>query len=209
MPIPQESQIAFYGTVISHIIISSVIIAISYLRRNERTKFLPLLFGINLGVFLSIVFVVINYSEFQPIDFVAFLGYSLIVSYVVTIEIPGYVLLSKHDANLVNILQNLRQKSITLNYNFDSLDEIRKYFNENKKILNSTVIDQLAENFIKRCETIKNLDKSLYETMIKEIGEEIQHISSRSKHPFPKLIEIFSLAGISFLMGQFLNHILS
>ena len=51
-----------------------------------------------------------------------------------------------------------------------------------------------------------NLDKSLYEVTIKEIGEQIQQISARSKHPFPKLIEIMSLAGISFLLGQFLNH---
>lgn len=208
MPAPQEVQIVLYGTIIAHIIISGIVIAIGYLRRNERTKILPLLFGINLSFFLSIIFIGINYVEFQPIDFVAFLGYSLIVSYIVTIEIPGYVLLSKHDANLVNILRNIRQKSIQLSYNFNSLDELKGYFNKNKKILNSTIVDQVTENFIKRCETIKNLDKSLYEITIKEIGEEIQHVSSRSKHPFPKLIEILSLAGISFLLSQFLNYLL-
>lgn len=207
MPTPQEMHVVFYGTVIAHIIISGIIIVISYLRRNERTKFLSLLFGINLGVFLSIVFIGINYVKFQPIDFVAFLGYSLIVSYVATIEIPGYVLLSKYDTNLVSTLRNIRQKSIQLSYNFDSLGELKEYFNENKKILNSTVVDQITENFIKRCEIIKNLDKSLYETTIKEVGEEIQRISSRSKHPFPKLIEILSLAGISFLTGQLLNYL--
>lgn len=208
MPLAQESLMIFYGAIIVHGIISTIIIVVGHIQKTERTKFLPLLFGINLAVFLAILFAGTNYLQLQAIDFVAFLGYSMIISYVITIEIPGFILLSKHDVNLVDTLQNLRERSIQLNYNFDSIIDLRKYFDKNKKILRSTVITSLTDNFIKRCETIKNLDKSLYEVMIKEIGEQIQQISSRSKHPFPKLIEIMSLAGISFLLGQFLNHFL-
>ena len=55
---------------------------------------------------------------------------------------------------------------------------------------------------------MKHLDRIHYDTTVKELGERIQQISDGSKHPFPKLIEILSLAGISFLIGQFLTHLL-
>ncbi len=203
-----DIQIIFYVGIISHIIISSIITIIGHLRKNERIKHLPILFGINAFTFLITVFVVTHYANFQIIDYVAFIGYSVIVSYVLTIEIPGYILLTKYDSKLIQILQNLRQKSIQLTYNFGSLDDLRQYFNENKETISSSTVTDLLDSFIQRCETIKNLDKSLYEISIKELGEQMQQISSRSKHPFPKLIEIFSLAGISFLLGQFLTYLL-
>lgn len=207
MPLTQELQIIFYSAILSHVSISIIIMIVGYVRKNERTKYSPLLFGVNLLVFLSTVVVGTNYLDFQLIDFVSFVGYSLIISYVLTIEIPGYILLSKYDSKLVEILQNLRQKSIQLNYDIDSVDNLRTYFDENKKALNSVTTNELLDSFIKRCKTIQNLDKSLYEVTVKELGEHIQFVSRRSKHPFPKLIEILSLAGISFLLAQFLNQL--
>ena len=207
MSLTPELQIIFYSVIATYIVVTITITIVGYLRRNERTNQLPILFVVNALVFLISVLAGTHYIDFQIIDYVAFIGYSIIISYVITIEIPGYVLLSKHDSTLTVILQNLRQKSIQLNYNIDSVGDLRKYFNENKDTLSSITINELLDSFIKRCETIKNLDKSLYEVSIKELGEQMQQISSRSKHPFPKLIEIFSLAGISFLLGQFLNYV--
>ncbi|QLH11259.1 hypothetical protein [Nitrosarchaeum sp. AC2] len=207
MALTDALQIIFYGIIASHIIVSIIIIIIGYLKKNERIKHLPILFAINAFVFVLLVSIGTYFIDFKLIDFVAFIGYSIIISYVVTIEIPGYFLISKYDSNLTDVLQNLRQKSIQLNYNFDSVIDLRTYFNENKNTLSSITINELLDSFIKRCETIKNLDKSLYEITIKELGEHIQSTSSRSKHPFPKLIEIFSLAGISFLLGQLLNYV--
>ena len=206
MQLTSELQIIFYGVIVIHTIISVIITIIGYIIKNERTKYLPVLFGVNAIIFLIVVLVGTYYIDFQTIDYVIFIGYSVIVSHVITIEIPGYILLSKHDSKLIDILQNLRQKSIQLNYDIDSLDDLRKYFDGNKETLSSSTVNELLNSFITRCETIKNLDKSLYEISIKELGEQIQQISSRSKHPFPKLIEIFSLAGISFLLGQFLIY---
>ena len=200
-----NSELLFIVSFLTHLIISITIIVISSLKKTQRTKYLPLLFGINCIMFLSIISIIPNFVELEPIDFFAFIGYSLILSYVIVIEIPGYILLSKHDSNLEKILQDFRQNCIQLNYDFNIVS-LRNEFNINENIFNELNTKQLIENFIKRCETIENLDSTLYGITIKEIGEEIQYIS-RSKHPFPKLIEIFSLAGLSFLLSQFLTHL--
>ena len=207
MALTEELEIIFYIALIFHIIVSVVIIIVGIRYINERTKYLPFLFCVNMMVFVASILIGTTFVDFQIINYVAFMIYSMIIGYVVTIEIPGYVLLSRYDSKLTTILQNIRRKSIQLNYNIDEIKDLRSYFDNNKQNLSSIIISDLVESFLKRCETIKNLDKSLYEITVKELGEQIQFITSRSKHPFPKLIEIFSLAGISFLLMQFLNYI--
>ena len=208
MHIPQNSEILFYVAIVAHLSISVIIIIVGIIHKTDRIKHQPILFGINLAVFLAIVFVGSHYLEFSNLDFVSFLGYSLIVSYVITIEVPGYILLSNYDKNLVKILQSIRKNTIDLNYNFEKINDLERTFEENKTMLKTISIDEFIDQFVKRCKTIQNLDKSLYEITVKELGEHIQFVSRRSKHPFPKLIEILSFAGISFLLAQFLNHLL-
>ena len=104
MVLTEEVQIIFYVALIFHIITSVVIIVASIIQRNERTKYMSFLFGVNTIIFAVTILLGNHIVDFQIIDYVAFVGYSIILSYVVTIEIPGYVILSRHDSNLTSIL---------------------------------------------------------------------------------------------------------
>lgn len=207
MTILPGAETLFYATITVHTIISIVIIVLGWLHRTDRTRRMPILFGINLGIFLIGAFIGINYFEFTKIlDLVSFLGYLIISCYVVAIEIPGYILLSRYDQRLADAMQNIRRQTISLNYDFGNLSTLQSTCQTNRTELESVSIYDILEEFVKRCTIIGNLDSQLYNLALKELGEQIKSVSERSKHPFPKLIEIMSLAGISFLLGQFLNH---
>jgi hypothetical protein len=78
---------------------------------------------------------------------------------------------------------------------------------ETNKFLSKEQIDDLLFDYIKECDRTGNFDKFLWELSITEITSTIGRISSRSKHPIPKLIDILSLAGISFLIAQIIDFL--
>lgn len=210
MSLPTGTEPLFYSIIVAHLIISVIIIIVGFTRKTERTKNLPILFIVNLAIFLTASFVGSTYLQFgKSMDFFAFMGYVVIGSYVIAIEIPGYLILSKYDSDLTKILLDTRKKIIDLNYKIEGTGELNTYCQSNKKMLDDVSLYSIIDSFVKRCIAISNLDQSLYQITIKEIGEQVNVVSNRSKHPFPKLIEIMSLAGISFLLSQFLNHFFS
>lgn len=205
--IVQDLQNVFYIVIAIHLIISVVIIVSGFLHRKERTRILPLLYVANLGAFLIASFAgSIFYDITETLELVVFFGYAIIASYVISIEMPGYLILSRYDDKLLDALQDLRKKIISLNYNLGNISDLETFCQKNEKQLETVFISDVLNEFIKSCKTTKHLDTSLYEVALKEVGEAINTVSTRSKHPFPKLIEIMSLAGISFLLSQFLNH---
>jgi hypothetical protein len=119
---------------------------------------------------------------------------------------PGYLKLSLYDENQLKKLENLRSKLIEMRYSFDkSFEDLKKDLQENAFVLKEEKIDDLLNKFVVVCDRIKNLDVSLWSLTLEEITERINNVSKRSKHPFPKLIDIISLAGLSFLLAQFLK----
>ncbi len=208
--IVQDIQNVFYVVIGIHVAISIIIISTGFLHRKDRTRALPFLYIINLGIFLVASFVGSSYYDVStPLDLIVFFGYVIIASYVISIEIPGYILLSRYDDKLLDVLQDIRRKTVSLKYNIEKIQDLQTLYQKNRKQLEAIFVYDMLEEFTKSCNTIKNLDTSLYEVTLKEVGDRIGSVSDRSKHPFPKLIEIMSLAGISFLLSQFLAHFFS
>jgi hypothetical protein len=209
MPFPAGYEFVPPVALAIHAIGSGIITAYHVKKKTERTKHFPLLFLINLVLFTVIVLVGYYIWDFQQlIDVLALIAYALVGAYVAAIEIPGYILLSRFDERLADSLQTFRQKVLMLNFGFSGFPEVESAFNSLKKPLKDLTIDDVVGHFVESCKRIKQLDRTHYDITVKELNDRIQHVSDRSKHPFPKLIEILSLAGISFLIGQFLSHFL-
>lgn len=203
----QDLHNVFYVVIGIHVIISIIIISMGFLHRKDRTRVLPFLYIINLGIFLTASFIgPIYYDVSKIIDLIIFFGYVIIASYVISIEIPGYIILSRYDDKLLDVLQDIRRKTVSLKYNLEKITDLQTLYQKNRKQLETIFVYDMLEEFTKSCSVIKNLDTSLYEVTLKEVGDRIGSVSERSKHPFPKLIEVMSLAGISFLLSQFLVH---
>ena len=130
-----------------------------------------------------------------------------IIAYAIIIEVPIYYLLNEYDKKLINILSSIRSNLISLNYDYNKLINIREIIKENKIILDNMPLYTLLLDFIDLCERVKNYDKNMLHIMIEEVNLNINMIQSLEKHPFPELIKIISLTGISFLLAE-LYHLI-
>lgn len=209
MAVPVGYEHVTYIAIAIHAIVSGIFVIYNLKNKKERTKWFPLLFLSNLGFFIALILGFPYYWNFnEGIDFMSLIAYSVLGSYVATIEVPGYILLSKFDDKLSDDLQNIRKNIIMLNYDFKDSSDLECKVSSMKIRLKDLSLDDILEGFATSYKRMNQIDKTLYDITLKELGEKIHHISIRSKHPFPKLIEIMSLTGISFLIGQFLNHFL-
>jgi hypothetical protein len=209
MAVPIGYEYVAYIAITIYAIISGILVIYNLTNKRERTKRFPLLFLSNFGLFIALILIAPHYWNFgDGIDFMAFIAYSVLGSYIATIEIPGYLLLSRFDDKLSDDLQNIRKGIIMLNYDSKDFNDLESRINSMTVRLKDLSLNDIVEHFVASFKRMQQIDKTLYDITLKELGENIQHILSRSKHPFPNLIEILSLAGMSFLIGQFLNHFL-
>ena len=148
-------------------------------------------------------------SYLQPVvsmlSALADIVYSVIGAFVFGIEIPGFVLLSKFDDKLVERLKLVRKELISISYSFDNVAKLKSLAKNNEEMLQAAQLDELVNDFISSCERMRNLDKTFWGMVLGEVTTSIKAFAERSKHPFPKLVDILSLAGLSFLLAQFLK----
>jgi hypothetical protein len=132
--------------------------------------------------------------------------YSLVGAFVIAFEIPGFLLLSRFDGRIVDSLEKTRDDLLAISYSFDTkLSQLRDGWSRRRDALSSTHLYPLVESFISTCERIKNLDKTFWQLVLSEVTLSIKSFSERSKHPAPKLIDILSLSGLSFIIAQLLK----
>jgi len=197
-----EAAVAFHST---------VIIALAYWLRANKDNRKKLLWKLAILEVVVFPFVILAASYIQsPISMVAVLSdivYSIVVTFVGTVEVPGFLLLSKFDGTIVDALENTRKELVIIGYSFDHLAQLNAIYTDNEENLRSASLYTLIGDFIGACERMKNLDKSFWALVIGEVTLSARSFSERSKHPFPKLFEILSLAGLSFLLAQFLRLI--
>jgi len=175
--------------------------------RNERiSRFL--LYSVAV-LYVSLIFFlcVLKYNiAAEYLDLLLGFASLPILSFVIAVEIPGYVHLSSYDSENLKILKKIRKSLVTVNFNLESslatLQEIVK--NKAEHLENMGVLDSV-QYLTMSIERTKNTDRTLLVSTINEINWVIRDISQQSKHPFPKLIDIFSLTGLSFLLAQILK----
>lgn len=199
----------FWLSIIVHTVLISVLLVFVASEHNKRKSLLifPLIAE---GVFFLIIFsIIIHY--YPPSNFLLFgtiLVYSVIIAFVFALEIPGFVLISRHDQKVVNGISRVRSTLVPLIYAFGKThEEFENASSTNEEYLKETNLFDLVDDFIEYCKQLKNLNEKFWELLLTELTRTIEVYNKRSKHPYPKLIEVLSLTGLSFLIAQFL-HIL-
>ena len=82
------------------------------------------------------------------------------------------------------------------------MSELKKILSKNENNMSDLTLLYLIQGFIEVCERIKNIDDSLLNASIEEINYQLNIIENQDKHPFPILINILSLTGISFILAE-------
>jgi len=201
-----EFLLVLLSVLLHSVIIISLLISIK-VRRNQRNSLLifPLVAE---GLSFPIIFVVLlsNYSPSLLFSFGVLLVYSIIAAYVCCLEIPGFFLISSFDEKVSKGLTELRTKLLPLKYDYiNHINEFNDASSENYALSVDSNLFSLVGDFKKYCEEVENLNEKFWEILIAELTRSIAFYRERSKHPYPKLIEVLSLTGLSFLIAQFLH----
>jgi hypothetical protein len=139
-------------------------------------------------------------------EFTTFLVLITVASYVFLVELPGFLILTEYDAKTLVILFDVRGLLVSMSYSFqDNLSQLKTKVAAGRERLDELNLAQLTDHFVRSSESMGNIDKNLYALVLNETTRAIERVSLASKHPFPKLLEVLSLSGLSFLIAQVLR----
>ena len=174
--------------------------------KNNRTKNLWILIILN-GFFFSLGLLALFFFLPQtPLNILSWVVYDFLITYALCIEVPAYLKISNFDENLLKILKDLREELIGMQFSFrNHLQGLKAKRTDNVAYLNGENLDRLLEDFIKLSDKLGNLNDKVWSLTLNETSNFIDEVTKRSKHPFPKLIDILALSGLSLLLAQFLK----
>lgn len=174
--------------------------------KNNRTSILWKLTILNFSFFSAGLIALTFFLPQSPLNIFSWIVYDLLITYVLCIEVPAYLKISNFDDNLANILKGLREELIEMQFSFGvHLQNLKTKRNDNISYLKGENLDKLLEDFIAFCDKIGNLNETVWSLTLNETSSFIDEVTKRSKHPFPKLIDILALSGLSLLLAQFLK----
>ena len=186
-------------------------VPITYLLRKHktlRTRNLWKFIVFHIFLFPGVVYLSLLIESPETfLDYLSHILYSFIFSYVVTIEIPGYLSFSGFDEKAHDSLEKIRNMIIGTIVSYDRILELREESVKSSSLLEYIDLKDLVNGLVDSSSRIGTSDPTLSALLLSEITREIDSIDTQSKHPFPKLIDLLSLAGLSFLIAQILKAI--
>jgi hypothetical protein len=201
----QSLAVWIFGILYSIILLS--LIRNTWFSEGRKKSLLPV-FLLNLILFYPSLIIVYFSLQIQPslTSFLIIFGLFTIGLYVGSIEVPGFLILTKYDEKSNDILNIVQRNIISSNYDFSvSIRILENSLTSNKIRLEETYLYDSLNYFVKSSKDMNNVDGSVFNLILMETNQSIRNVSDMSKHPFPKLVEVFSLAGLSFLIAQLLK----
>jgi hypothetical protein len=197
----------------SFLILYSISVSLALKRVNQqatqREKPLFFLLLLNLiTLFLASLVAFFVFDSWKPDirDLASLYVFLVVGAFVITLEAPGFIILSSYDNKTIEVLSDVRKNLVSLAYNFDSsVQNLLSLQKANETRLSEQHISEILDYFVKSCARIKNIDASLLNLILSETNLSIREVSQQSKHPFPRLVDILSLTGLSFLIAQLLK----
>jgi hypothetical protein len=140
-------------------------------------------------------------------DFVTIYGLLVIAVYVLAIEVPGFLLISQYDEMSVDLLEDVHRNLILSVTSFEpavpALEELLQKHKDRFTELHA--YENLDYYVASSKEMNPQVNRSILDLLLYDVNQTVKKTADESKHPFPKLIEVLSLAGLSFLIAQLLK----
>ncbi|GEM_PF-6228479 len=176
--------------------------------KEERKRSIAPLFLINLILFVALVAGITFLYNLSPniTQFVIIYGLLTIGVFTVTLEVPGFIMLSGFDEKSVTVLQEIKADLIKSRFRFtEGIEGIHKSLAKNKQILTELHAYDQIEYYETSSTEMNQSNTSVIDLLVMSLNQWIKECEEKSKHPFPKMVDIFSLAGLSFLIAQLLK----
>lgn len=174
---------------------------------RENTIAFSFLFSVAL-LYIGIIAVYFLWNASPNIaDFITIYGLLVIAVYVVTIEVPGFLMISRYDEVSVDLLEEVHRNLILSVASFEpSIPILEGMLQENKDRFNELLVFENLNYFVASSKEMNpQINKSILDLLLYDINQTVRKTADSSKHPFPKLIDVLSLAGLSFLIAQLLK----
>jgi hypothetical protein len=175
--------------------------------KKNRTKSIWKLLIFNCVVF-SIGLLALTFLLPQTVlTIFSWIVFDFLISYVFCIELPAWFRISKFDDNLGDALKDLRAELVMMPFDFDTyLEKLDLTKKRNALlVLEEENLENLMQNFIDFSHKLDRFNENFWNLTLSELTGVIEEVSRRSKHPFPKLIDILALSGLSILLAQLLK----
>lgn len=180
----------------------------SWRSKEERKNCLAPLFIFNMILFGAILGEITFWFNYSPDirQFIIINGLLTIGVYVVTIEVPGFLLLSSYDEKSVKLLQDIKTNLIDSRSSFNKgIQRIQSILVNNKEMLEEIHSYDQLKYYEESSIEMNQANISVFDLVLMSITQSIKDCDKQSKHPFPKLVDVLSLAGLSFLIAQLLK----
>lgn len=193
---------------IAYFIVIVTLFKIYHAAKEERQRLLTPLFIFNSIMFSALVAVITLWHNFSPTitQFITIYGLLTIGVFVVTIEVPGFVLLNNFDKKSVAVLREIKTGMIKSRSTFsEGIEGIHNTLVSNKQILTELHAYDQIDYYETSSNEMNQSNTSIFDLLLMSLNQWMKECEEKSKHPFPKIVDIFSLAGLSFLIAQLLK----
>lgn len=175
--------------------------------KKNRTKSIWKLFVLDGLIFsLGLLLLIILLPQ-TSLTIFSWIVFDFLISYVLCVELPAWFRISRFDDSLADALKDLRAELVMMPFDFDTyLKKLSLAKKQNDSlVLEEEDLENLMKNFIDFSHKVDRFNEHFWNLTLSELTSVIEDVSKRSKHPFPKLIDILALSGLSILLAQFLK----
>jgi hypothetical protein len=137
---------------------------------------------------------------------VEFFAISLLVGiYVITLEVPGFLLNRHHDAKVCRCLDELQEALLKARASGrESISQVSELVRDRSQHLADAGILPISRDSAQLFTQLNNLDVSVCDLLLRETMNARTRVADRSKHAVPLLAELLGLSGLAFLLAEIL-----
>jgi len=199
--------------VVMYLLVSVAVLvwAIAYSTKERDTRLrIPLAINAVASGLLSLAFfdcpqVLDALNPFGTLRGELFIIFVLVGTYVLTLEIPGFLLNRDYDTKICHSLDELQEAVLKARVSGrEGISRIGKIVKEQSPRLDGAGILSIARNSAQLFTQLNNFDVSVCDLLLREVVHARSRIEGRSKHALPLLAEVLKLSGLVFLLAEIL-----
>jgi hypothetical protein len=135
-----------------------------------------------------------------------FMTLLLVLVFSLFVEIPGFFLNRTYDKKQEDALQEIVDVLLDVRLSPTSINRTRlqDLSQSREAILGEGHLGKFLSKCAAEFVTVGNADNSLLNVLTERVLAEQSKVVERSKHPFPALIQLLSLTGVAFVLGEIL-----
>jgi hypothetical protein len=181
--------------------------------RSERDRRLLWPMGLNAAAAIAILFLAVLFrsslfsiSPFGISRQELYLIVLLTLVFAIFVEVPGFFLNVDYDRKKGEALQKLADALLDVRFSptHSNRERLHSLAERHRRMLGDSHLGDFLAKCASELAKLPNADMSLVNVLLEQVEREQVRVSDQSKHPFPILIQLFSLSALAFVLAEIL-----